>query len=124
MEQPTVTQKQKRPTKPKPQKPMETIENTRSAIDLSENISEEQAEAEDSKAPPMSDVPKIEESAETPAQPVETVPERILKLAEATKDEESGAKNEIKIAEIKEESATKNEQEQSQNSAEKTEKTV
>jgi len=101
-----ATEKPKRPSKPsKPQKPSEANESTRSAIDLKNIDAKKQAEAEisNAKASPISDVPEIpvEQSVEA-VQNVETVPERILKIAEAIKEEEGGIEEEMEIVEIKE----------------------
>jgi hypothetical protein len=96
-------QKSKPKTKPKPQatKPDESL---RSTIDLkTEAELTEKAEAEISdQQKASSDIPKIiaEESAKL--EKVETVPERILKIAEVIK-EESGDVDKTIIAEINEE---------------------
>lgn len=131
VEQPTekpATEKPKRPTKPRPQKPAETDESYRSAIDPKDIDTEKEADAEaevpNVKASPISDIPKITVVEWVdPAQSVETVPERILKIAEATNEEESDAKNEKEIAQVKKENAAEN-KEESEHLVEKIEKTV
>jgi hypothetical protein len=115
----TVEPEQKLPSKPRPQKPSETIESTRSAIDLKDIDAKKEAEAEISKASPISDLP--ETPVEQSVQNVETVPERILKIAEAIKEEESGIEEEMEIVEIKEDAVK---DKGSEHSAEKTGRTV
>jgi len=115
-----ITEKAKRPSKPKPLKPSEPNESTRSAIDLKDIDAKEEAKVEisDMKASLISDVP--ETPVEEPVQNVETVPERILKIAEAIKEEESGIKEEMEI-EVKEDAV---EDKGSEHSAEKAGRTV
>jgi len=101
--QTTATEQKSKPkTKPKPQatKPDDSF---KSAINLeieAELMEKAEAEVEDQKA--SSDIPKIiaEESAKP--EKVETIPERILKIAEIMK-EESGDADKTIIAEISEE---------------------
>ncbi|EZA61279.1 Apolipoprotein D [Ooceraea biroi] len=123
VEQPT-TEKPKRsstkqPTRQKPQKPTEADESYRSAIDQKDIDVEKKAEVEvpNVKATPISDVPKIivEESVE-PVQTAETVPERILKIAEAIKEEESDAKIEKEIDEVRKENIVENANEEKKKS--------
>lgn len=100
-----ATEKRKR----KPQ-PAEPNENLRSA---DTEIKEEEAEAgiKDEKAP--SDIPKI--IAEEPAkleQPVETIPERILNIAEKIKAESGDIKDKMIIVEVNEESIAENPKEE------------
>lgn len=103
IEKPT-TEKRKR----KPQ-PAESNENLRSTD--TEVKEEAKAEIKDEKAP--SDIPKI--IAEEPAkleQPVETIPERILKIAEAIKEESSDTKDKMIIVEVQEENIAENPKEE------------
>lgn len=123
-----VTEKPKRPTRPqRPPKPAEPNEGTRSAVDPKDIDAEKEAEVKVSsvKTSPISDVPKLvaEESVE-PIQTVETVPERILKVAEAIKEEENENTG-MEIVEIKKENAVESiNGEESKLQVEKTEKTV
>lgn len=99
----------KRKRKPQPAEPNG---NLRSAItsDDTEIKEEEVAGITDEKVP--SDIPKI--IAEEPAnlEPVETVPERILKIAEAIKEESGDAKDKMIIVEVKEENVAENPKEE------------
>lgn len=101
-----VTEKRKR----KPQ-PAEPNESSRSAIALNDAEVKEEEKAEagitGEKAP--ADISKI--IAEEPAkleQPIETVPERILKIAEAIKEESGDTRDKMIIVEVKEESVAEN----------------
>lgn len=112
----------KRKRKPQPADP---TGNSRSAItsDDTEKKEEEIAGITDEKAP--SDIPKI--IAEEPAkleQPIETVPERILKIAEAIKEESGEAKDKMIIVEVKEENVAENPKEETSEYSKETEATA
>lgn len=97
---------EKRKRKPQPVVPNE---NFRSAILNADDAEiKEKKEVEgitDEKAP--SDISKIEESAKL-EQPIETIPERILKIAEAIKEESGDTKDKMIIVEVKEENVAEN----------------
>jgi len=119
-----VTEKRKR--KPQPIEPNENYRSTIALNDADTEIKEEGAIGIIGEKP-LSDIPKI--IAEEPAkleQPIETVPERILKLAEAIK-EESGDTNlgdKMIIVEVKEENVTENSKEEKSEHSKETEATA
>ncbi|TGZ47614.1 Apolipoprotein D [Temnothorax longispinosus] len=117
---------EKRKRKPQPAEPSE---NFRSAIALSDAEvaikQKEEAEAAITGEKAPSDIPKI--IAEEPAkleQPIETIPERILKIAEAIKEESGDAKDKMIIVEVKEESVAENPKEEKSELAKEIEATA
>lgn len=116
-----VTEKRKR----KPQ-PVEPNENLRSAInDAGTAIKENEEVAAGITGEKGSDIPKI--IAEEPAkleQPIETIPERILKIAETIKEESGDTKDKMIIVEVKEENVAENPKEKTSEHLKETEVTA
>lgn len=98
-------------------KPAESNESLRSTD--AEIKEEPKAQITDEKA--SSDIPKIlsEEFV-----PVETVPERIISLAEAIKEKSADAKDKMIIVEVKEESIAENPKEEKSELSKETEATA
>ncbi|XP_011639852.1 apolipoprotein D-like [Pogonomyrmex barbatus] len=115
------------PAQKRKQKPAESNES-RSAISLNDaetEIKEEEAEAGITGENAPSDIPKIiaEESVKL-EQPVDTVPERILKIAEAIKGESGDTRDKMIIVEVKEENVAENPKEEKSENPKETKTTA
>lgn len=72
----------------------------------------------------LADSPKIAEELAKLEQPIETVPERILKIAEAIKEESGDARDKMIIVEVKEENVAENTSEEKNEYSKETETTA
>ncbi|XP_011160585.2 apolipoprotein D [Solenopsis invicta] len=72
----------------------------------------------------LADSPKIAEEPAKLEQPIETVPERILKIAEAIKEESGDARDKMIIVEVKEENVAENTSEEKNEYSKETETTA
>jgi len=118
-----ATEKRKR--KPQPVEPNENYRSTIALNDANTEIKEEGAVAGIIGEKALSDIPTIipEEPAKL-EQPIETVPERILKIAEAIKEESGDTKDKMIIVEVKEENVAENSKEEKSEHAKETEATA
>ncbi|KYN19620.1 PREDICTED: apolipoprotein D-like [Trachymyrmex cornetzi] len=111
-EKPEKSEKQKQ--RPQPTEPNESSRSSIALNDADTEIKEkEEATAGITGEKALSDIPKI--IAEEPVkleQPIETIPERILKLAEAIKEESGDTRDKMIIVEVKEENVAENTKEE------------
>lgn len=125
---PELEEEKKKPeTEKRKRKPQSAEPNERSAIALNDAATEikEKEEAGITGEKASSDIPKI--IAEEPAkleQPIETVPERILKIAEVIKEESGDARDKMIIVEVKEENVAENTNEEKSEQPKETEATA
>ncbi|EFN80482.1 Apolipoprotein D [Harpegnathos saltator] len=114
-----------KPPKKKPEQTSEESGDARSAVALGAvddevNLLGKADVSEDKAAPSTSDIPKIIAEAAKPL----AIPERILKIAEAIKEESADAGDKMIIVEVKEEKAADSAQDERSERAQETEKTA
>lgn len=114
-----VTEKRKR----KPQS-AEPNESSRSTLNDAEVKEEVKAEAGITGESAPSYIPIIAEEPAKLEQPIETVPERIWKIAEAIKEESGDTRDKMIIVEVKEESVAENPKEEKSEYSKETEATA